>query len=85
VDAATGAVVARIRVGPQPVDGTVMRNGQVWFPVRGSNELVHIDPATNTVVERVRVGPTPFVVNEAFGDLWVPSYGGADVRRVRTD
>jgi hypothetical protein len=35
------------------------------------------------VVERVPVGTTPFVVNEAFGDLWVPSYGRADVRRVR--
>ena len=83
IDAATGAVVARIKVGSQPVDGTVTRSGEVWFPLRGSNELVQIDPATNTVVERVAVGPTPFVVNDAFGDLWVPSYGGADVRRVR--
>jgi hypothetical protein len=53
--------------------------------VRGENALVQIDAATNTVVERVAVGPTPFVVNEGFGDLWVPSYGGADVRRVRPD
>ena len=75
--------MARIAVGSQPADGTVTSGGAVWFPVRGSNELVRIDPATNTVAERVPVGNTPFVVNEAFGDLWVPSYGGNDVRRFR--
>jgi streptogramin lyase len=84
LDPATGAVVARIPVGAQPADGTVTADGAVWFPVRGANELVRIDPATNTVAERVAVGNLPFVVNEAFGDLWVPSYGGTDVRRVRS-
>jgi YVTN family beta-propeller protein len=65
------------------VDGTVMRDGTVWFPLRGADELVRIDPATNAVAERIPAGTSPFVVNEAFGDLWVPSYGGADVRRIR--
>jgi streptogramin lyase len=83
LDPATGAVVARVQAGPQPVDGTVTRGGAVWFPLRGANALARIDPATNTVAERVPVGNVPFVVNEAFGDLWVPSYGGADVRRVK--
>jgi streptogramin lyase len=83
LDPTTGAVVARVEVGPQPVDGTVAADGSAWFPLRGADQLVRIDPETNTVVERVPVGTTPFVVNEAFGDLWVPSYGGADVRRVR--
>ena len=83
LDPATGAVVARVRVGLQPVDGTVTSTGAVWFPLRAANELVRIDPVTNTVAERVAVGTSPFVVNEAFGDLWVPSYGGADVRRLR--
>ena len=76
-------MVDRVSVGPQPVDGTVTADGAVWFPLRGANELVRIDPGTNAVAERVPVGNMPFVVNEAFGDLWVPSYGGSDVRRVR--
>jgi hypothetical protein len=31
----------------------------------------------------VRTGPGPFVITEAFGQMWVPSYGGTDVRRFR--
>ena len=65
--------LARVEVGPQPVDGTVAADGSAWFPLRGADQLVRIDPSTNKVVERVPVGTTPFVVNEAFGDLWVPA------------
>lgn len=82
VDPATNRVVARIALGTNPVDGSVASDGRVWIPLLGDNAIAVVDPATNSVVERVPVGPMPFVVNEAFGDIWAPSYGGGDVWRV---
>jgi virginiamycin B lyase len=83
IDPATNRIVARIRVGEMPVDGTVASDGSVWIPVMRENAIAVIDPATNTVRERIAVGPSPFVVNEAFGDMWAPSFGGDDVWRIR--
>jgi hypothetical protein len=48
-----------------------------------ANAVVRINPATNAVEGRTAVGTGPFVVNEAFGDLWVPSFGARDVWRVQ--
>jgi virginiamycin B lyase len=83
VDAKTDAIVATIDVGIQPSDGSVLADGSVWFPLRGEDAIVRIDPETNQVAERVRVGKGPFVVNEGFGDLWVGSFQGDDVWRIR--
>ena len=83
VDPQTNEVVATLTVAGAPSDGSVLADGSVWFPLRQANALVRIDPATNRVVERRRVGKGPFVVNEGFGDLWVGSYGGGDVWRLR--
>jgi AraC family transcriptional regulator len=66
-----------------PADGSVASDGGVWFPLLTANRLVEIDPASNSVVADVAVGDGPFVVNEAFGDLWVGSWRGADVWRLR--
>ena len=38
---------------------------------------------TNTVVDTVRVGPHPFVVRNAFGDLWVGEFQGSRLWRLR--
>ena len=40
-------------------------------------------PAKLAALRQAPRGPNPFVLNSAFGDLWSPSYGGQDVRRVR--
>ena len=58
-------------------------DGIVWIPHRTGTKVTRIDPATNSVVDTIEVGPGPFVLNEGFGDIWAPSYGGADVRRIR--
>jgi len=31
----------------------------------------------------VKTGPSPFVLRAGFGDLWVGSYGGSDLWRIR--
>ncbi len=42
-----------------------------------------IDPATTAVVQTVKTGRGPFVVRQGFGDMWVGSFSGNDVWRIR--
>jgi len=83
IDPATNRVADVVKVGADPVDGAVDSRGLVWIPNRGSNSVSIIDAASATVVTKLRVGPTPFVLNDGFGDVWSPSYGGNDIRRLR--
>jgi YVTN family beta-propeller protein len=83
LDPGSNKVVALVRVGRVPIEGTVASDGSVWIPDQADNRLVRIDPATNAVDETVKVGAGPTVVNEAFGDLWVGSFKGRDVWRIR--
>ncbi len=43
---------------------------------RPRRDRLSIDPATDTVVDTIAVGAKPFPAAWAFGDVWVPSYGG---------
>jgi YVTN family beta-propeller protein len=81
IAAATRKVVATVKVGDLPVDGAVAPNGLVWIPNKSDSTISIVDPARNAVVRTIRSGPGPFVVGVAFGDMWVPSYGGDDVWR----
>jgi DNA-binding beta-propeller fold protein YncE len=46
------------------------------------NTVSVIDPATNTVTDTVGAGEHPFVLRQAFGDLWVTSFLWDDVWRI---
>jgi len=83
VDPGSKAVVATMHAGAGASDGSVAPDGSVWIPLRLENAVVRIDPATNAVADRIAVGAGPFVANFAFGDLWVGSFAGADVWRLR--
>lgn len=86
IDPRTNRQVARIPVGGPnaiPTDGSAAPDGTIWIPILNQQSIAVIDPATNSVVRTISVGPGPFVVNEAFGDMWVGSYGGTDVWRIR--
>lgn len=82
LDPATNRVVARVRVGVNPGDGAIDAQGRVWIPNKKDGTVSRIDPATNRVVETVKVGGAPFVLNEAFGDIWAPDNLGATVARL---
>ena len=82
LDPVTNKVKARVRVGRNPGDGAIDAAGRVWVPNKGDGTVSRIDPATNTVVETVQVGGAPFVINEAFGDVWVPDNTGSQVARL---
>jgi YVTN family beta-propeller protein len=82
LDQKTNRVRARVGVGINPGDGAIDGAGRVWIPNKNSGTVSRIDPATNTVAETVTVGGAPFVINEAFGDVWVPDNIGTTVARL---
>jgi YVTN family beta-propeller protein len=64
-DAATGARLARIDVGPYQLAANVYANapagiceggGFIWAANQPAGEVLKIDPATNTLVARIKVG-----------------------------
>ena len=70
------------RVGRQPVDGGIVA-GSLWVPNQRSNTVARIHLSRNRVVETVRVGNGPFVVPDHASELWVGSFGGRDIWRLR--
>jgi YVTN family beta-propeller protein len=83
IDPRRRRVVATIHVGDQPENAAVAGDGTVFVPNLGGDTVSRIDPATNKVIETIPVGPRPFPAVYAFGDIWVPSYGGTEVYRLR--
>ena len=82
LDPRTGKVLAAVKVGLTPQDGTIGPDGSVWVPDMGDDTVSRVDPATNKVTATIHVGPKPFVLSTGDGDVWAPSYGGSDVRRI---
>jgi YVTN family beta-propeller protein len=83
ISTATNAVVAKIQVGGQPVDGAIGPDGLVWIPNLRLNLIQRIDPATNRVVDTIPTGVAPFVLSVGYGDVWAPAFGGTSVWRLR--
>ena len=57
--------------------------GSLWVPNQRSNTVARIHLSRNRVVETVRVGTGPFVVPDHASELWVGSFGGRDIWRLR--
>jgi DNA-binding beta-propeller fold protein YncE len=52
-------------------------------PNQQSGTVVRIDLTRNRIVESVRVGQGPFVVPDHANEIWVASFGGSDIWRLR--
>jgi YVTN family beta-propeller protein len=83
LDPATNGVVATVKLGKGAQQGDVAPDGTIWVPNLQSNTISVVDPATNAVVRTVKTGAGPFVVRKGFGDLWVGSFRGSDLWRIR--
>jgi YVTN family beta-propeller protein len=82
IDPSTRKVVATIPVGKGPDNAAIAGDGTVFVPDVTAGTVSRIDPATNKVVDTIEVGAQPFPIAFAFGDIWVPIYGGRDVDRI---
>jgi DNA-binding beta-propeller fold protein YncE len=69
-------------MGVQPVDAGIVA-GDLWVPNLRSNSITRVDIRRNRVKETVRVGAGPFVVPDNPAELWVASFGGNDIWRMR--
>jgi DNA-binding beta-propeller fold protein YncE len=69
-------------VGSYPVDGGIVA-GSLWVPAMRSNTIARIDLRRNRVVETVRVGEGPFVVPDHPEEIWVASFSGRDIWRIK--
>jgi YVTN family beta-propeller protein len=83
IDPATNRVSDVVKARSEPADGVVDARGLVWVPNRGDNSVSIFDSASAAPVTTIRVGAAPFVLNDGFGDIWSPSFGAGDVRRLR--
>ena len=83
IDVRTNRVVGRTKIGVNPLIGDTAPDGAVWIPLQGEARIARLDPSTGRVTTRLKVGFGPTFVNLAFGDLWIDSFQGDDIYRVR--
>ena len=71
MDAATGTVLADIRVGPFP-NSIAVGDGAVWVGNEGDGSVSRIDPSTNQVVATIPIGQKGFLrLAAGEGRVWV--------------
>jgi YVTN family beta-propeller protein len=74
IDAASGKVIATIKVGLNP-DRVALTDDAVWISNHRGGDVTRIDPETNRAVARVKVGPKgpagPQSIEGGAGSVWV--------------
>ena len=82
LDPATGAVLARIPVGTNPLASAWVA-GELWVPNIDDGTISVIDPARNAVRTTLTVGQGPLAVAEVGGDAWVSNSTDGELWRIR--
>jgi DNA-binding beta-propeller fold protein YncE len=81
LDAHSGAVLARIKLGGTPVEAVAGPDGLVWVSDKQRSLVFRIDPATNSIVDHFAGGPGAYALAPAGTSVWITSFAGTDVRR----
>jgi streptogramin lyase len=87
VDAASGAVTARVRVGPATsgpgdLDSAVFADGAVWSASDSGGTIARVDPSTNAVVTRLTVVSRPGGLAAGGGFVWAFHFLQPTVTRI---
>lgn len=83
VDAETGAMQAKVSVGPADDEGGItVGAGSVWMVTSKESDLARIDPTTNAVSAHIRLPAGSFNPVFANGSVWVSSNTGDTLVRV---
>ena len=77
----SGKIVATVKVGTGPADGTRGPDGLEWIPNLKDGTFTRIDPATDKVVDTIPATGHPFVARTAFGSVWVGDFQGTQLWR----
>jgi YVTN family beta-propeller protein len=81
LDPNTGAVLARIPVGENPL-ASAWVGGQLWVPNIDDGTVSVIDPATNSVRTTLTVGKGPLAIAESGGDAWLSDSFDGELWRI---
>jgi len=82
IDPVSGAVVARIPVGANPL-GSAWINGELWVPNIDDSTISIVDPAQNAV-RTITAGKGPLSIATAAGDAWISNSEDGELWRVST-
>ena len=83
VDPTTATVVAKIRVGANPL-GTAWIKNELWVPNIDDGTISIVDPAQNAVRTTLAAGKGPLSIGAAAGDAWISNSEDGELWRVST-
>jgi len=81
VDARSGRVLARIRLGGTPAEATGGPDGLVWVTDKERSLVHRVDPTGAAVVDSFPAGPGAYSLARSGDAVWITSFAGSDARR----
>jgi streptogramin lyase len=82
-DPRTGEVIAAFPVPGTPAEAAAGPDGTMWVAEKQHNTVTRIDPKQNQIVDVTGAGPGALAITALAGDMWVTSFAGRDVWRLR--
>jgi streptogramin lyase len=84
VDARTGRVLSRLRIGETLGQAAEAHDGLVWVTDKQHSVVHRLTPDGRLVMDSFPAGPGAFALARAGDAMWVTSFAGSDVRRYAT-
>jgi len=81
LDARTGRVLSRLRIGDTLADAARGADGLVWITDKQHSVVHRVAASGRSVVDSFPAGPGAFALARIGSSMWVTSFAGADVRR----
>jgi len=81
VDARSGKVRARVRLGGTPAEAATGPDGLVWVTDKERSLVHRIYAEDAAVVDSFAAGPGAYSLARVDGGMWITSFAGADIRR----
>jgi hypothetical protein len=81
LDARTGRVLSRLRIGDTLADAAAGPDDLVWVTDKQHSVVHRVAASGRSVVDSFPAGPGAFALARVGDSMWVTSFAGADVRR----
>jgi len=82
IDAATGTIAQRLRIGGAGAQGVEDDGTSLWQAMYNRGRLRRVDRSTGAVVRRSRVGRKPRGLTIAAGSVWVANSSSGTISRI---
>ena len=81
INARSGNVLARLRLGGTPAEAAAGPDGLVWITDKERSLVHRIDAKQVVAVDSFAAGPGAFSLARTGGAMWITSFAGDDIRR----